>query len=90
MGSIPITTAVEEYNKINVCLLPVGACDDMAHSQNDKYDKVNLINGVKVLGLYLHELEKLKGPKPSKSRCLTQEEPLAGAFLRGFTCKFSM
>jgi len=30
-GSIPITTAFEESTKMNVCLLPVGACDDMAH-----------------------------------------------------------
>ena len=30
-GSIPITTFIEESTKMNVCLLPVGACDDMAH-----------------------------------------------------------
>lgn len=92
-GSIPVTTAFEEYTKMNVCLLPVGACDDMAHSQNEKYNKVNLVNGVKVLGLYLHELGKLKGPKPSNCRCLelTQEELMEpGAFLRGFKCKCSM
>ena len=39
-GSIPITTAIEESTKMNVCLLPVGACDDMAHSQNEKYNKL--------------------------------------------------
>jgi len=47
-GSIPITTALEEATNMNVCLLPVGACDDMAHSQNEKYNVSNLINGVKV------------------------------------------
>ena len=47
-GSIPITTAFEEATQMNVCLLPVGACDDMAHSQNEKYNKCNLVNGVKV------------------------------------------
>ena len=89
----PITTAFEEYTKMNVCLLPVGACDDMAHSQNEKYNKRNLINGVKVLGLYLHELGKLEGPKPSSCRCveLTSEELMEpGAFLRGFKCKCVM
>jgi len=92
-GSIPITTAFEEATQMNVCLLPVGACDDMAHSQNEKYNKRNLINGVKVLGTYLHELGKLDGPKPSKCRCveLTAEELMEpGAFLRGFKCKCVM
>lgn len=92
-GSIPITTAFEEATKMNVCLLPVGACDDMAHSQNEKYNKRNLINGVKVLGMYLHELGKPKGPKPSSCRCveLTDEELMEpGAFLRGFKCKCVM
>ena len=92
-GSIPITTAFEEATQMNVCLLPVGACDDMAHSQNEKYNKKNLINGVKVLGLYLHELGELKGPKPSKCRCveLTPEEMMEpGAFMRGFQCKCMM
>ena len=92
-GSIPITTAFEESTKMNVCLLPVGACDDMAHSQNEKYNKRNLVNGVKVLGLYLHELGGLKGPKPSACRCveLTPEELMEpGAFMRGFKCKCVM
>lgn len=47
-GSIPITTALEEATGMNVLLLPVGACDDMAHSQNEKYNIINLVNGVKV------------------------------------------
>lgn len=92
-GSIPITAAIEESTQMNVCLLPVGACDDMAHSQNEKYNKINLINGVKVLGVYLHELGKLEGPKPSKCRCveLSAEELMEpGAFLRGFKCKCMM
>jgi acetylornithine deacetylase/succinyl-diaminopimelate desuccinylase-like protein len=44
-GSIPITTAMEEATGMNVLLLPVGACDDMAHSQNEKYNISNLMNG---------------------------------------------
>lgn len=47
-GSIPITSYLEDATEMNVLLLPIGACDDMAHSQNEKYNRSNLINGVKV------------------------------------------
>jgi acetylornithine deacetylase/succinyl-diaminopimelate desuccinylase-like protein len=47
-GSIPITSALEEATGMNVLLLPIGACDDMAHSQNEKYNIDNLVNGIKV------------------------------------------
>jgi len=47
-GSIPITTMIEKATGMNVLLLPVGACDDMAHSQNEKFNKLNLINAIKV------------------------------------------
>jgi cytosolic nonspecific dipeptidase len=89
-GSIPITSALEDATGMNVLLLPVGACDDMAHSQNEKYNVSNLMNGIKVLGLYLHELGKLAGPKPSDCRCvpLTEEELMVpGAFMKAFRCK---
>ena len=92
-GSIPITTAMEEATGMNVLLLPVGACDDMAHSQNEKYNVSNLMNGIKVLGLYLHELGQITGPKPSSCRCvpLTDEELMVpGAFVKGFRCKCEM
>jgi nonspecific dipeptidase len=35
-GSIPITSTMEDSTGMNVLLLPIGACDDMAHSQNEK------------------------------------------------------
>lgn len=47
-GSIPITPAIEDATGMNVLLLPIGACDDMAHSQNEKYNIINLVNGIKV------------------------------------------
>ena len=62
-GSIPITSAFEDATQMNVLLLPVGACDDMAHSQNEKFNKSNMLNAIKVLGVYLHELGNIKGPK---------------------------
>lgn len=92
-GSIPVTSALENSTGMNVLLLPVGACDDMAHSQNEKYNISNLMNGIKVLGLYLHELGRIPGPRPSKCRCipLTDEElQIPGAFVKGFRCKCEM
>jgi nonspecific dipeptidase len=89
-GSIPLTSTLEDSTGMNVLLLPIGACDDMAHSQNEKYNISNMMNGIKVLGLYLHELGKIQGPKPSSCRCepLTEEElMIPGAFMKGFRCK---
>lgn len=89
-GSIPITSAFEDCTQMNVLLLPVGACDDMAHSQNEKFDRLNLVNAIKVLGVYLHELGSIKGPKPSLCRCEPLSEAdlmIPGAFLKGFKCK---
>ena len=47
-GSIPITSALEDATGMNVILLPIGASDDMAHSQNEKYNITNLVKGIKV------------------------------------------
>ena len=88
-GSIPITSTFEDATGMNVLLLPIGACDDMAHSQNEKYNCSNLVNAIKVIGLYLHELTEIKGPKPSNCRCLpltATELMIPGAFIKGFRC----
>lgn len=45
-GSIPVTLTFQEATGKNVMLLPIGACDDGAHSQNEKIDRSNYINGV--------------------------------------------
>eukprot|EP00123_Amoebidium_parasiticum_P001548 comp12663_c0_seq1/m.7738 comp12663_c0_seq1/g.7738 ORF comp12663_c0_seq1/g.7738 comp12663_c0_seq1/m.7738 type:complete len:477 (-) comp12663_c0_seq1:246-1676(-) len=58
-GSIPITLTFEKATGKSVMLLPVGACDDGAHSQNEKFDRVNYLNGIKVLGVYLEEIARL-------------------------------
>ena len=58
-GSIPITSAMEDATGMNVLLLPIGACDDMAHSQNEKFDRSNYINGVKLVAAYFHEVAQL-------------------------------
>ncbi|KAJ2334516.1 hypothetical protein GGH91_005680 [Coemansia sp. RSA 2671] len=55
-GSIPVTLTFEENLRVNVLLLPMGAADDGAHSINEKIDKRNYIQGIKLLGAYLHEI----------------------------------
>ncbi|XP_017893586.1 cytosolic non-specific dipeptidase isoform X1 [Ceratina calcarata] len=58
-GSIPITLTFQEVTGKNVLLLPVGAGDDGAHSQNEKLDVRNYIGGTKLLGAYLYEVSQL-------------------------------
>lgn len=55
-GSIPITLTFQEVTGKPVLLLPVGRSDDGAHSQNEKLDRSNYINGIKLMGHYLTEL----------------------------------
>ena len=58
-GSIPVTLTLQEATGKSVMLLPMGACDDGAHSQNEKIDIRNYIEGTKLLGAYLYELGRL-------------------------------
>lgn len=48
-GSIPVTLTLQQTTGKNVLLLPVGAADDGAHSQNEKLDIRNYIEGVSIL-----------------------------------------
>lgn len=54
-GSIPVTLTLQNVTGKNVMLLPIGASDDMAHSQNEKINVSNYINGIKLLVAYLLE-----------------------------------
>jgi len=58
-GSIPVTLSLQEATEKNVMLLPLGSCDDSAHSQNEKFNRKNYIEGTKVLAAYLFELANL-------------------------------
>ncbi|XP_012144033.1 cytosolic non-specific dipeptidase 2 [Megachile rotundata] len=58
-GSIPVTLTFQEVTGKNVLLLPVGAGDDGAHSQNEKLNVRNYIEGTKLLGAYLYEVAQL-------------------------------
>ncbi|KAI8872679.1 CNDP dipeptidase [Ramicandelaber brevisporus] len=55
-GSIPVTLTFQDALKRNVLLLPMGSSDDGAHSINEKVDRFNYIQGIKLYGAYLHEI----------------------------------
>ncbi|CAG2107590.1 unnamed protein product, partial [Medioppia subpectinata] len=55
-GSIPVALTFEEVTGKSVLLLPIGGCDDCAHSQNEKIDRKNYISGTKVLAAYIYHL----------------------------------
>ncbi|XP_014230542.1 cytosolic non-specific dipeptidase [Trichogramma pretiosum] len=57
-GSIPVTLTFQEVTGKNVLLLPVGSGDDGAHSQNEKLNVRNYIEGTKLLGAYLYEVSQ--------------------------------
>ncbi|XP_046413726.1 cytosolic non-specific dipeptidase isoform X1 [Neodiprion fabricii] len=59
-GSIPVTLTFQEVTGKNVLLLPVGCGDDGAHSQNEKLNVRNYIEGTKLLGAYLYEVSQLQ------------------------------
>jgi cytosolic nonspecific dipeptidase len=52
-GSIPVTLTLEETTGKNVMLLPIGACDDGAHSQNEKINRSNYLLGVSQSGIFV-------------------------------------
>ena len=45
-GSIPVVLTLQELTQKNTLLLPFGRFDDGAHSQNEKFDLINYMNGV--------------------------------------------
>jgi Cys-Gly metallodipeptidase DUG1 len=59
-GSIPVTLTFQEALGKSVLLLPMGRSDDGAHSINEKIDKQNYIEGIKLLSSYLHEIADYK------------------------------
>mmetsp|Transcript_29046 Transcript_29046/g.89846 ORF Transcript_29046/g.89846 Transcript_29046/m.89846 type:complete len:267 (-) Transcript_29046:2-802(-) len=91
-GSIPVANWLEDATGITVLLLPTSASNDGAHAQNEKWDKRNLVNAVKVLATYLHEISRLVGPRPAMCKCAppTAEQlaqPGFFQFAKGFKCK---
>jgi len=58
-GSIPVTLTLQECTGKNVMLLPIGSCDDGAHSQNEKINRENYINGTKLMASYFAEVAQI-------------------------------
>lgn len=44
---------LQDVTGTNVILIPIGCCDDGAHSQNEKIDVLNYIEGVSFASSYL-------------------------------------
>lgn len=55
--SIPVCLEFEKATKKEIILLPMGAADDGAHSQNEKLNVSNYIGGIKLLGTFLQEIK---------------------------------
>lgn len=47
-GSIPVTLTLQEATGKNTLLMPMGLSDDGAHSQNEKFNTANYMNGVNI------------------------------------------
>ncbi|XP_022162426.1 cytosolic non-specific dipeptidase-like [Myzus persicae] len=58
-GSIPVTLTLQEVTGKNVLLLPMGSGDDGAHSQNEKIELRNYIEGTKLMAAYLYEVSQI-------------------------------
>lgn len=58
-STIPVTLTFQEVTGKNVLLLPIGCGDDGAHSQNEKINERNYVEGSKVVGAYLYEVSKI-------------------------------
>jgi nonspecific dipeptidase len=58
-GSIPTTLFFQDALNKNVMLLPMGACDDSAHSQNEKLDKRNYFLGMQLFAEYINQVSLL-------------------------------
>ena len=65
-GSIPVTLTFQELTGKNVLLLPIGSSDDGAHSQNEKINVSNYIEGIKLLGTYFQEVSMLNWSEEKK------------------------
>ena len=59
-GSIPVTLTFQEALGKSVLLLPMGRADDGAHSINEKLDRSNYVQGIKLLSTYLHEVSRIQ------------------------------
>nr|XP_056710073.1 beta-Ala-His dipeptidase-like [Euleptes europaea] len=60
-STIPVAKMFEDITKKSIMMFPIGAADDGEHSQNEKINRLNYINGTKVFASFLLEISKLHG-----------------------------
>ena len=58
-GSVPTALYFQHAMNRNVMLLPMGACDDSTHSQNEKLDQRNFFKGMELFAHYFVEMGKI-------------------------------
>mmetsp|Transcript_57693 Transcript_57693/g.122745 ORF Transcript_57693/g.122745 Transcript_57693/m.122745 type:complete len:553 (+) Transcript_57693:100-1758(+) len=67
-GSIPITEVLENVCDAVCAHIPIGASDDGAHSQNEKIDMQNYLNGMKLMKCYMDEIAALPAEPDAAAR----------------------
>uniref|UniRef100_A0A2R5LEL2 Putative metalloexopeptidase n=1 Tax=Ornithodoros turicata TaxID=34597 RepID=A0A2R5LEL2_9ACAR len=59
-GSVPVTAIIQEVTGKEVICIPMGASDDAPHSESEKLDRRNYIEGTKLFAAYLYEISLLE------------------------------
>lgn len=58
-GSIPIVNILQKALGVDLMLMPIGASDDGAHSENEKINRKGYLNGINVLFALLLEIARV-------------------------------
>ncbi|CAL8072301.1 unnamed protein product [Orchesella dallaii] len=59
-GTLERLLLLQEITGKNVLLIPMGSCDDAAHTKNEKINMENYITGTKLFSAFIHEVGKLE------------------------------
>lgn len=59
-GTLERLLLLQEVTKKNVLLIPMGSCDDGAHTKNEKLNVENYITGTKLFSAFIHEVGQLE------------------------------
>jgi len=59
-GTLERLLLLQEVTGKNVLLIPMGSCDDKAHTKNEKLNVENYINGTKLFAAFFHEVGLLE------------------------------
>ncbi|KAM8847139.1 cytosolic non-specific dipeptidase [Synchiropus picturatus] len=59
-GTIPIARTFQDVTGKSIIMLPIGGFDDGLHSQNEKMNRYNYIEGTKLFIAYLNEVAQIR------------------------------